>query len=116
MRAITFTEFGDASVLHVAEMPKPEPGPAQVRIRVGAAGVNPVDGKIRSGAMQAVFPTPLPAVLGVDVAGVVDALGADVTGVAVGDRVAGWADGDGGSYGEYALATLVAPVPGDVTD
>lgn len=115
MRAITFTEFGEPSVLHVAEVPRPEPGAGQIRVRVGAAGVNPLDGKIRSGAMRALFPISLPAVLGIDVAGTVDALGPGVTGVAVGDRVAGWAEPDGGAYGEYALVRVFAPVPPELS-
>ncbi|MBC6458972.1 NADP-dependent oxidoreductase [Actinomadura sp. HBU206391] len=111
MKAITFDTFGGPEVLHVAEVPLPVPGPGQIRIQVRAAGVNPLDGKIRSGAMKAVFPTPLPAVLGIDVAGVVDALGDGITDVAVGDRVVGWADAPAGSYGEYALAGAYTPLP-----
>jgi len=98
-------------VLHVAEVPLPAPGPGQIRVQVRAAGVNPLDGKIRSGAMETVFPTLLPAVLGIDVAGVVDALGDGVTDVAVGDRVIGWADPPAGSYGEYALASMYTALP-----
>jgi NADPH:quinone reductase-like Zn-dependent oxidoreductase len=68
MRAVTFDEFGDAEVLHGADVPQPVPGPGQIRIRVGAAGVNPLDSQIRSGAAQTFMPTPLPAVLGFEVA------------------------------------------------
>src|SRR5487761_1541313 len=114
MRAVTFDEFGDAGVLHGADVPQPVPGPGQIRVRVGAAGVNPLDGKIRSGAAQSFLPTPLPAVLGFEVAGVVDALGDGVTGVAVGDRVVGWADAPAGSYAEYALASAYTALPGGV--
>src|SRR5487761_1291840 len=114
MRAVTFDEFGDAEVLHGADVPQPVPGPGQIRVRVGAAGVNPLDAKIRSGAAQAFMPTPLPAVLGFEVAGVVDALGDGVTGVAVGDRVVGWADAPAGSYAEYALASAYTALPGGV--
>jgi NADPH:quinone reductase-like Zn-dependent oxidoreductase len=111
MKAVRFDAFGDPEVLHLDDIPVPDPGPAQVRIRVHASGVNPVDSAIRSGAMQAIFPTSLPAIPGVDVAGVVDAVGTGVTDVAVGDRVVGWADGPAGSYAEYALASQVARVP-----
>ncbi len=114
MRAVTFEEFGDAEVLHGADVPQPVPGPGQIRIRVGAAGVNPLDGQIRSGAAQAFMPTPLPAVLGFEVAGVVDALGDGVTGVAAGDRVVGWADAPAGSYAEYALAGAYTALPDGV--
>ena len=106
-----FDTFGGPEVLHLADVPVPDPGPGQVRIRVQASGVNPVDSSIRSGAMQAVFPTALPAIPGIDVAGVVDAIGEQVTDVAVGDPVVGWADRPAGSYAEYALASQVARIP-----
>jgi NADPH:quinone reductase-like Zn-dependent oxidoreductase len=111
MKAVVFDTFGEPEVLHLAEVPLPVPGPGQVRIRVEASGVNPVDSAIRSGAMEAIFPTDLPAIPGVDVAGVVDAVGGGVTDVAVGERVVGWADPPAGSYAEYALASQVARVP-----
>src|SRR5215470_6583102 len=111
MKAITLNAFGGPEVLRLAEVPIPEPGPGQIRIQVRAAGVNPIDGKIRSGAMERVFTTPLPAILGIDVAGVVDALGEGVTDVAVGDRVAGWADPPAGSYAEFALTSMYVTMP-----
>ncbi|WP_113699745.1 NADP-dependent oxidoreductase [Nonomuraea lactucae] len=109
MKAIVLDRFGGPDVLHEAEAELPEPGPGQVRVRVRAAGVNPLDGKIRSGALQAVFPTPLPAIPGLELAGVVDALGDGVSEVAVGDEVLGFADT--GSYAEYALASTFAVKP-----
>ncbi|GHE78820.1 NADPH:quinone reductase [Streptomyces longispororuber] len=111
MKAIVFDTFGGTEVLHEAEIPTPQPGPGQVRVRIHAVGVNPVDGKIRSGAMQAIFPTTLPAVPGGEIAGVIDALGQDVTHLKVGDEVLGWSDT--GSYAQYALAsaTVLAPKP-----
>jgi NADPH:quinone reductase-like Zn-dependent oxidoreductase len=111
MKAVMFDTFGDPEVLHLADVPLPDPGPGQVRIRVQASGVNPVDSAIRSGAMQAIFPTPLPAIPGSDVAGVVDAVGEHVTDVAVGEPVVGWADPPAGSYAEYALASQIARIP-----
>jgi NADPH:quinone reductase-like Zn-dependent oxidoreductase len=111
MKAVVFDTFGDPGVLHLADVPLPDPGPEQVRIRVQASGVNPVDSSIRSGAMQAIFPTALPAIPGVDVAGVVDAVGEHVTDVAVGEPVVGWADPPAGSYAEYALASQIARIP-----
>jgi hypothetical protein len=57
MKAIVFDTFGGTEVLHEAETEVPEPGPGQVCVRVQAVGVNPLDGKIRSGTMQAIFPT-----------------------------------------------------------
>jgi NADPH:quinone reductase-like Zn-dependent oxidoreductase len=111
MRAITLTAFGGPEVLRLAEVPVPEPGQGQIRVQVRAAGVNPIDGKIRRGAMEPVFSTPLPAILGIDVAGIVDALGDGVTDVAVGDRVVGSADGPAGSYAEFALASMYVALP-----
>ncbi|MCX5334320.1 MULTISPECIES: NADP-dependent oxidoreductase [unclassified Streptomyces] len=109
MKAILFDRFGGTEVLHEADIEVPQPGPGQVRVRVKAAGLNALDGKIRSGAMEAAFPTALPAVPGGELAGVVDALGEGVRDVQVGDEVLGWSDT--GSYAEYALATTVAPKP-----
>jgi NADPH:quinone reductase-like Zn-dependent oxidoreductase len=109
MKAVVIDEFGAPDVLHVVDKELPEPGTGQVRLRVRAAGVNPLDGKIRSGAAQQMFPTRLPAVLGLEIAGTVDAVGPGADGLAVGDDVLGFADG--GGYAEYALATAAAPKP-----
>ncbi|EMD27740.1 NADP-dependent oxidoreductase [Amycolatopsis azurea] len=100
-RSIAFTEYGDSGVLQVLDRELPEPGPGQVRIAVRAAGVNPIDWKIRAGLMAEVFPTEFPAVPGGDVAGVVDAIGEGVSGFAAGDEVLG--SGIGG-YAEFVLA------------
>lgn len=109
MKAIQFDRFGGTEVLHEADVEVPVPGPGQVRVRVKAAGLNAIDGKIRSGAMEALRPTALPAVPGGEFAGVVDALGEGMEDVQVGDEVLGWSDT--GSYAEYALATTIAPKP-----
>ena len=109
MKAVVVDEFGGPGVLHVADRELPEPGAGQVRVRVRAAGVNGIDGTIRSGAAQQMFPTELPAVLGLEISGTVDGVGAGVEGLAAGDEVLGFADG--GGYAEYALATTVAPKP-----
>jgi NADPH:quinone reductase-like Zn-dependent oxidoreductase len=108
MRAVVFEEFGGPEVLHLGEVPEPEAGPGQVRVRVEAVGLNAYDGKIRSGAMEAVFRTSLPAVPGAEVAGTVDQVGPGVSGVSVGDRVAGWTRR---GAAELALLKLWAPVP-----
>ncbi|MGW2402973.1 NADP-dependent oxidoreductase [Streptomyces sp. NPDC001739] len=99
-RAITFSEYGPPEVLQLSEVAAPEPGPGQVRIRVRAASVNPLDIKIRSGLMAGTVPARFPVLLGLDAAGVVDAVGEGAD-AAVGDEVLGVAVG--GSYGEYAL-------------
>jgi NADPH:quinone reductase-like Zn-dependent oxidoreductase len=112
MKAIQFDRFGGPDVLHEADVEVPQPGRGQVRVRVKAAGLNALDGKIRSGMMEAVRPTALPAVPGGELAGVVDALGEGVSEVQVGDEVLGWSDT--GSYAEYALATTVALKPANL--
>ncbi|MDI2132365.1 NADP-dependent oxidoreductase [Yinghuangia seranimata] len=100
-QAVAFAAHGPADVLAVTDVPLPEPGPGQVRVRVKAIGVNPIDGKIRSGVMAAIFPVDLPHIPGQDLAGVVDALGEGVTAWAVGDEVFGMGTK---TYAEYVLA------------
>ncbi|MFI6269974.1 NADP-dependent oxidoreductase [Micromonospora zamorensis] len=89
--AMAITEFGDADVLRPLEVPEPDAGPGQLRVRVRAAGVNLIDCRIRSGFMQSIYPASFPQVLGNEFAGVVDQTGPDVTGFAVGDEVLGFA-------------------------
>ncbi|MFK4087023.1 NADP-dependent oxidoreductase [Kribbella sp. NPDC020789] len=112
MQAVVFEEFGGPEVLTVREVPEPQAGPGQVRVKVAAAGVNPLDYKIRRGYMQGTFDVPFPAVPGFEVAGVVDQAG-EGAGFAVGDEVVGWSAG--GSYAEYALAGNVARKPAGVS-
>ena len=114
MHAQIIREFGEPDVLQPAQLPDPTPGPSQVLVRQVATSVNPVDYKLRS-AGQGLAPE-LPAVLGCDVAGVVAAVGDDVTSFAVGDAVygaAGGVKGMGGSYAELIAtdARLLAPAP-----
>jgi NADPH:quinone reductase-like Zn-dependent oxidoreductase len=111
MKAIALDQFGGPEVLHLKEIPVPQPGAGQIRVRVHAAGVNAYDGKLRSGAMESMFATALPAVLGLELAGVVDAVGEHVTDVVVADRVFGWAVGKPGSYAELALSRVYAKIP-----
>jgi NADPH:quinone reductase-like Zn-dependent oxidoreductase len=98
--AITYARYGAPDVLTVTSADIPQPGPGQVRIRVRAVAVNPIDLKIRSGAMVGVFPVTFPLLPGLDVAGVVEAAGAGA-GAAVGDEVFGVASV--GGYSEHAL-------------
>ncbi|MCX5381728.1 NADP-dependent oxidoreductase [Streptomyces sp. NBC_00083] len=109
MEAIVYERFGGPDVLSFTEADRPEPGPGQVRVKVAAAGVNPVDFRIRNGWMRAKFPVTFPMIPGLEVAGVVDALGEGVTAFAVGDEVFGHSDT--GAYAEYALATHVVAKP-----
>lgn len=111
MRAQVLHEFGDADEFTLEDVPTPDPEAGQVRVRVYAIGLNPMDVKIRNGWLREEIPTPLPAILGTDLAGVVDGVGAGATGLAVGDHVVGLADS--GAYAEYALvrADKLAPIP-----
>jgi NADPH:quinone reductase-like Zn-dependent oxidoreductase len=97
---ITFSRYGEPDVLTVATTEVPQPGPGQVRIKVRAVAVNPIDAKIRSGHLDGIFPISLPMTPGWDVAGVVDAAGPGA-GAAPGDEVFGVASV--GGYSEYAL-------------
>jgi NADPH:quinone reductase-like Zn-dependent oxidoreductase len=109
MKAVTFTEYGGPEVLHVADVEEPHPGPGQIRIAVRAAAVNPIDWKARSGVMREVMPVSFPAIDGREAAGVVDEVGPDVTGVAVGDEVFGFAVG--GAAAEHAILDDFARKP-----
>ncbi|MEU4118553.1 NADP-dependent oxidoreductase [Kitasatospora sp. NPDC028055] len=100
-KAIAFPRYGGTDVLRPIELELPAPGPGQVRVAVRAAGVNPLDHKVRSGALDGFFPVSFPAVPGYEVAGVVEAVGAEVTGFAPGDEVFGALMG--GGYAEHAL-------------
>lgn len=108
MKAIRIHEYGSADTLVYEDAPVPEPGPGDVRIRVHAAAVNPVDWKIREGYLSSMLPYAMPLTLGWDVSGVVEALGAEVTGLAVGDAVYSRPDiARDGAYAEYVVARAV---------
>jgi len=113
-RACVLTGYGSPDALVWKEVPLPEPSATQIRIKVRVSGVGPTDLKIRRGDLRAIFPLPQPAVLGFEAAGTVDAVGREVTGVAVGDEVAAWLPSLGG-YGEYALAAAWTPKPSHVS-
>ncbi|MFD8750353.1 NADP-dependent oxidoreductase [Kitasatospora sp. NPDC059577] len=110
-KAIAFHEYGGADVLRPIDIELPAPGPGQVRVAVRTVGVNPLDHKVRSGAMAGLFPVAFPAVNGYELAGVVEALGEGVTGFAPGDEVFGAVMG--GGYAEHALvpAAMLARKP-----
>src|SRR3954469_15879308 len=76
MKAVIFDKYGDPDVLHVGDVGEPRAGPGQVRIAVRAASVNPIDWKLRSGALAEAMPVDLPAAIGYDGAGVVGEVGA----------------------------------------
>lgn len=113
-KAVVITKYGPPDVLVWRDVPMPEPGPQQVRIRVKCAGVSPTDPKIRGGYVQAVFRLPPNPVLGFEASGVVDALGSSVNGVTKSDEVACLLP-DLGGYAEYALASSWTLKPADVS-
>lgn len=89
MRAATIRAYGGPEVFALEELPEPEVGPRDVLVVVHAAGINPVDAKMRRGIQRAVAPRRMPAVLGLDLSGVVVAVGAKVTRFSEGDEVFG---------------------------
>ncbi|ANP52418.1 NADPH:quinone reductase-like Zn-dependent oxidoreductase [Streptomyces griseochromogenes] len=106
MRAVVQDGFGGPEVLRVEQVPRPEPLPTEVLVRVHAAGVNPVDWKTRAGdGIAGVLGQP-PFVLGWDVSGVVEAVGFGVTTLKAGDEVYGmpWFPRSAGGYAEYVTA------------
>jgi len=113
MKAVRLHEFGGSEKLVLEDAPRPKPAAGEVLLEVRSAGVNPVDWKIRSG----MFPDPrmkFPLVLGYDVCGVVESLGADVKPWKAGDEVYGMLPiAVGGGYAEYAIApeTILARKP-----
>ncbi|MDI3405696.1 NADP-dependent oxidoreductase [Streptomyces cavernicola] len=107
-KAAIYREYGDSSVLTIADVPMPEPGPGMVRVRVEYAAVNPVDSKMRSGVLGDGSPLAAPAIAGMDVAGVVDAVGEHVDGLRPGDRVAGLSPS--GAAAEYVVTYAAALV------
>jgi NADPH2:quinone reductase len=107
MKALRIHEYGGVDVIKTDELPTPTPGPHEVLVEVKAAGVNFMDTQIRNG----LFKKELPTTLGIDGAGVIKALGAEVKGAAVGDRVA-WIFASG-SYASHAVVPMrwLAPIP-----
>lgn len=101
MQAVVFDRYGGPDVLQVADVDEPHAGPGLIRVAVRASSVNPIDWKLRSGALAEVMPVELPKILGYDASGVVDEVGDGVEGVSPGDEVFGF--GVGFAAAEYAL-------------
>jgi len=107
MRAIQISKTGGPEVLELVDLPKPEPKAGEVLVKIEAAGVNFIDTYLREGR----YPAPLPFIPGQEAAGVVAAVGDDVSGFAIGDRVA-W-QGIRGAYAEFCCvpASALLKVP-----
>ncbi len=102
INAIQVYDYGDPDQLKLAQIERPEPQEGEVLVRVHAAGVNPVDWKIRSGIYRNLMPATFPYTPGADLAGVVERVGSGVTTFQPGQEVFGRSSQ--GSYTEYALA------------
>ncbi|MDQ2888139.1 MAG: NADP-dependent oxidoreductase [Chloroflexota bacterium] len=100
--AIQVHNYGDADQLKLGQVAQPEPQEGEVLVRVHAAGVNPIDWKIRAGFLKDFMPAKFPYVPGADLAGIVEKVGAGVTTFQPGQAVFGRSSQ--GSYAEYALA------------
>jgi NADPH:quinone reductase-like Zn-dependent oxidoreductase len=116
MRAVQIATFGGPEVVHVAEVKKPSPAADEVLVKVGAAGINPVDWKIREGYLRDVLPLPLPITLGNEIAGTVVEVGAQVRDRSIGDRVHGGVGMIGG-LAEFVTvkAANLAKLPGSMS-
>ncbi|SED15906.1 NADPH:quinone reductase [Streptomyces sp. 2131.1] len=112
MKKVSFAEFGGPDVLRLIDAEEPHAGPGRIRIAVRAAGVNPVDWRVREGQVLGAHPTVLPSGVGLDAAGIVDEVGEGVEGVETGDRVFGeGAD----TYAEFAVLSAWARMPEGLT-
>lgn len=103
MRALRMHEYGPSEVLRIETIPAPSPGAGEVRIRVHAAGVNPIDWKVRSGKLQKNYPVRLPYIPGRDISGTIDSVGSGVTRWKTGEAVI--ANAEGGGFAEYVVVT-----------
>jgi NADPH:quinone reductase-like Zn-dependent oxidoreductase len=101
MKAVVLTDYGDVEKLELRDVPEPTVGPNEIKVRVAAASINPIDWKLRSGAVKARMPLQFPSILGRDVSGTVVAVGAGVTGFTPGARVMGLVQS---GYAEFVVA------------
>jgi NADPH:quinone reductase-like Zn-dependent oxidoreductase len=108
-KAVRYDGFGGIDVLRVEEVERPVPGEGQVLVRVKAAGINPSEAAIRTGAVADIFPSTFPSGQGSDLAGVIEEVGAGVAGFAPGDEVIGFSDK------RASQAELVLVEAGDLT-
>src|ERR1700746_3445803 len=109
VKAVRYDEFGGIDVLRVDEVERPVPGDGQVLVRVKAAGINPIEAAIPTGAVAPIFPPTFPSGQGSDLAGVVEEVGAGASGFSPGDQVIGF------SNKRASQAELVLVEAGDLT-
>ena len=115
-RAVRFDRYGDVDVLNVVDVPDPVAGDGEVVVRVKAAGINPGEATIRSGALHERWPATFPSGQGSDLAGVVEQVGPDADGWQPGDEVIGFSH-DRSSHAELVAvdATQLTRRPAEVT-
>ena len=115
MKAIVYTEFGDSDVIKIIETIKPTFNEDEVLIKSFAVSVNPADIKYRKGLMQQRLPVELPYTPGLDVAGVVEAVGNNISRLKIGDRVFGGKHGN--TYAEYVTLkeSQTAIIPANIS-
>ena len=116
MKAAIINEYGDSDKLQIQDVPKPKIDTHDVLIRVHAAGINPVDTKVRQGAMHKILAILFPKILGAECAGVVEEVGLMITDLQPGDRVVASLGTFGDGYAEYAVAKdkNVVKLPDDI--
>lgn len=119
MKAVRFDHYGGIDVLHLEEVPIPEPARGEVLVKVKAASINPGEAKIREGLLHSRWPATFPSGEGTDLAGIVTALGTGVEGIALGEEVIGFTNRRA-SHAEYVvvetqnLTRKPKPVPWEV--
>lgn len=101
-------EYGGPDAIKLVSISPPSPAPTQVLVRVEAVGLNPIDWKLRCGYLKNFFPLPLPAILGLELAGVVVQCGDQVETVRVGDRVMGALGGPDAAFGAYSQYVAIS--------
>src|SRR5690242_17295028 len=109
VRAVRYDRFGGIDVLRVVEVDRPVPGDGEVLVRVKAAGINPSEAAIRTGAVSNIFPSTFPSGQGSDLPGVVEEVGPGVAGFSPGDEVIGF------TQKRASQAELVLVEAGDLT-
>jgi NADPH:quinone reductase-like Zn-dependent oxidoreductase len=118
MKAVRLQAYGDVDQLRYEDAPNPVPGAREALVKIAVSGLNPVDLIVRKGLFAQVAPLQFPAILGVDAAGTIVAVGAGVTEFAVGDRVVAHVPLNGkGAYAEMAAAPVagIAKLPANLT-
>jgi NADPH:quinone reductase-like Zn-dependent oxidoreductase len=104
MKAVRIHKYGGPEVLHYEDAPRPQPQAGEVLVRVYAAGVNPIDWKVREGHMKDFWPHTFPLILGWDLSGVIEELGKGASRFKIGDEVYGLPDPTrGGAYADYIV-------------